>query len=178
MKTFKVSILTLVSVLMLVASTTASAVKPSERFTLVDKAVELEGATGLFTTLIALASADDAVLSTLSGNGQFTVFAPTNDAFSALIGAADANCIPLTPELVRSVLLYHVVRGRRDSGDVVASDQLRTLLGAFFAQDGGVITDNAGQNANIIVVDQFADNGVIHAIDTVLLPFPVVNQCS
>jgi uncharacterized surface protein with fasciclin (FAS1) repeats len=75
------------------------------------------------------------------------------------------------------VLKYHVVKGRRDAEDVLGSDQLSTLLGAFFAQGAGVITDNAGQMANIIVTDVPASNGIIHAIDTVLLPFPVENQC-
>lgn len=133
---------------------------------------------GEFSTLIGLVAGNEAIFDTLTSKGQYTVFAPTNAAFDGLFAAAAANCIDLTPELVTAALKYHVVKGRRDSGQVLASDQFRTLLGAFFEQSGGIITDNAGQEATIIAVDIPATNGLIHAIDTVLLPFPVMNQCS
>ena len=165
----------------LLGATTASAVKPSERFTVVDLAVAANAPGGALEGqldyLITFVSGDDVVLKTLSGNGQFTVFAPTDAAFETLLGALEDNCINPTDELVREVLLYHVVRGRRDSGDVLATERFRTLSRARFTQAGGVITDNAGQNAVIFSVDNFADNGVVHAIDTVLLPFPVESGC-
>lgn len=142
-------------------------------------AVNSEGPfAGAFSTLIGLLAGNEAIFEILTQKGQYTVFAPTNDAFDGLFAAAAANCIDLTPELVGSVLRYHVAKGRRDSGQVIASDQIRTLLGAFFSQSGGVITDNAGQMAGIIVTDVPASNGLIHVIDTVLLPFPISNQCT
>ena len=132
---------------------------------------------GAFDTLLALAQGDDQIAATLTGKGQYTVFAPTDDAFDALFAVAAANCIGLDAMTVNAVLKYHVAKGRRDADAVIESDQIRTLLGAFFAQSGGVITDNAGQMANIIVTNVPASNGIIHAIDTVILPFPVENQC-
>jgi uncharacterized surface protein with fasciclin (FAS1) repeats len=163
-------------------STPVMAKKPSERITVVDLAVfanSEEGPfPGVFDTLIDLVSSDEVVLSKLSGNGQYTVFAPTDDAFGNLMTALGANCIVPTSDDIRSILLYHVVRGRRDAANVIGSDQLRTLNGAFFNQSGGMIMDVAGQTANIIVTDVFADNGVIHAIDTVILPFEVPNLCT
>jgi transforming growth factor-beta-induced protein len=127
---------------------------------------------GDFDTLIAaLGAANPAVLATLSGNGQFTVFAPTDDAFAALelnpgnIGTA------LPQETLTDVLLYHVARGRRYAEDVLASDRIRTLYRGFLFQDGGVLTDNLDRDANIIVTDVEAANGIIHVIDAVVLPY-------
>ena len=139
--------------------------------TIVDVAIAVNEETGLFNTLIAaLHAADPAVLKTLSGNGQFTVFAPTDAAFAKLELDAD-NIGDLDPGVLTDILLYHVARGRRDSGDVLASSRLRMLKGGFLLQDGGVLTDNLGRTANIIVTDVEAANGIIHAIDTVVLPY-------
>ena len=72
------------------------------------------------------------------------------------------------------MLLYHVAPGRRYAEDVVSADRMRTLLKGkkgFFRVDGTVLTDNVGGTSNIVVTDVEADNGVIHAIDNVLLPF-------
>ena len=163
-------------------SAPAMAKKPSERMTVVDLAVAANGPggpfEGVFDTLIDLVSNDEVVLSKLSGNGKFTVFAPTDDAFGNLMVALGANCIVPTSDDIRSILLYHVARGNRDAEDVIGSDQLRTLNGAFLDQSGGMLMDVAGQIASIIVTDLFADNGVIHAIDTVILPFQVPNLCT
>jgi len=139
--------------------------------TIVDVAIAVNEETGLFNTLIAaLHAADPAVLKTLSGNGQFTVFAPTDAAFAKLELDAD-NIGDLDPGVLTDILLYHVARGRRDSGDVLASSRIRMLKGGFLLQDGGVLTDNLGRTANIIVTDVEAANGIIHAIDTVVLPY-------
>jgi uncharacterized surface protein with fasciclin (FAS1) repeats len=105
----------------------------------------------------------------LAGDDQLTVFAPTDDAFAAL---------DLTPETVgdldqtflTDVLLYHVTAGRLLAVDVLASDQIEMLAGGSLIQAGGVLTDNLGGKANIIVTDVEASNGVIHAIDAVVLP--------
>lgn len=142
-------------------------------------AVNSEGVyAGQFDTLLLLASMDAEVASVLSNKGQHTLFAPTDAAFDNLFTVANENCITLDAKTVNAALKYHVVQGRRDSDDILASDRIRTLLGAFFEQSGGIITDNADQQANIIVTDVAASNGVIHAIDIVLLPFPVTNNCA
>jgi len=132
---------------------------------------------GEFDTLLLLAGMDDEVATVLSQKGQYTVFAPTDSAFDNLFNIANDNCITLDADIVNAVLKYHVVKGRRDSEAVLESDKVKTLVGAFFEQSGGVITDNANQQSNIIVTDVAASNGIIHAIDTVILPFPVVNAC-
>lgn len=125
---------------------------------------------GQFDTLIAALVAMPSVLMTLGGNGQFTVFAPTDDAFAAL-GLDENNVGTLPRDFLRDVLSYHVARGRRDAADVVSSDRIRTLYKDFLLQSEGVLTDNLGRDANIIVTDVFAANGVIHAIDAVVLPY-------
>lgn len=154
--------------------------QPAKEPNLVQVAIELNDAgafEGEFSTLIMLVANDAEILNVLTSNGQRTVFAPTNTAFDNLIAAATENCLELTPGLINSVLKYHVANGRRNSNAVVGSNQIRTLLGASFDPSGGVITDGAGQYATIIATDVPASNGLIHAIDTVLLPFPVTNQC-
>jgi uncharacterized surface protein with fasciclin (FAS1) repeats len=126
---------------------------------------------GAFDTLIAaLGAANPAVLATLSGNGQFTVFAPTDAAFADL-GLNPGNIGTLGQEALTDILLYHVARGRRYAEDVVGSNRIRTLYRGFLFQDGGVLTDNLGRPANIIVTDVEAANGIIHAIDAVVLPY-------
>lgn len=163
----------------LVFSANTLAKKPADEPTLIDAAIQANSDFGgIFTTLLTVVVADEEIYELLGSKGQYTVFAPTNDAFANLFATAAANCIDVTPELVNAVLKYHVAKGRRDAEDVLGSDQIRTVLGAFFAQSGGVITDNAGQVAPIIATDVEATNGIIHAIDdAVLLPFPVVDEC-
>lgn len=107
---------------------------------------------------------------TLSGNGQFTVFAPTEDAF-ALLGLDENNVGTLGPDVLKDVLLYHVAPGRRYSEDVLNSYRIRTIYKDFLLQNGGVLTDVLGREASIIATDVEARNGVIHAIDAVVLPF-------
>lgn len=126
---------------------------------------------GQFDTLIAaVLAADPAVLNTLSGNGQFTVFAPTDAAFAALELTPD-NIGTLPQAFLTDVLLYHVAHGSRYAEDVVDSKRIRTLNKSFLLQAGGVLTDNLGREATIIVTDVPAANGVIHAIDAVVLPY-------
>jgi uncharacterized surface protein with fasciclin (FAS1) repeats len=137
-------------------------------------AVNAEGSpyAGQFDTLIAaVLAADPVVVETLTGRGQFTVFAPTDDAFAA-IGVDATNVGTLPQDFLTEVLLYHVARGRRDSGDVTTSDRIRSLQGTFFFPNSSTtITDALGGKANIIVPDVPASNGIIHAIDAVILPF-------
>lgn len=167
-------IISTILALALVIPLTVPAVAAPPGPTIVDVAIEVnsEGPfAGQFDTLIAaLLAADPAVLATLSGNGQFTVFAPTDDAFAEL-GLNPDNIGDLDQAFLTDVLLYHVARGRRDSDDVLASSRIRMLKGGFLFQDGGVLTDNLGREANIIVTDVPAANGIIHAIDAVVLPY-------
>ena len=128
---------------------------------------------GDFSILLqAVLAADEGVLKALSSRGQYTVFAPTDDAFLDLLDELGLTADELlnNEELVTEVLLYHVVRGRRDSSDVLSSDRIRTLQGGFLFQDSGVLTDENGRDSNIVAVDIFTDNGVIHVIDRVVLP--------
>jgi uncharacterized surface protein with fasciclin (FAS1) repeats len=122
---------------------------------------------GQFDTLICLVANNPAVLSLLSQKGQYTVFAPTDAAF-AQIGITDSNCAAVAPT-VTNVLAYHVAHGRRDAADVVSSTQIRMLNGqtTSISAAGGSYYVN---DAKILVTDVFASNGVIHAIDHVLLP--------
>jgi len=111
----------------------------------------------------------------LEGTDQYTVFAPTNDAFEALYEALEIDGITDLPaELVLDVLLYHVTEGRRAANSVVPPVRVRvitTLLGATFTVDSdAVITDIYGQEANIVTANISASNGIIHVIDTVILP--------
>jgi uncharacterized surface protein with fasciclin (FAS1) repeats len=153
----------------LMAPLAASAAPPGP--TIVDVAIAINAETGEFETLIAaLLAADPAVLATLSGNGQKTVFAPTDGAFEA-IGLTPDNIGDVDQGVLTQILLYHVANGRRDSADVLASDRIRTLQRSFLFQDSGVLTDTQGGTANIIVTDVPAANGIIHAIDAVVLPF-------
>ena len=122
---------------------------------------------GLFDTLICLVANNPTVLDLLSQKGQYTVFAPTDAAFSQ-IGVDGTNCAALAPNAT-AILTYHVAKGRRDAADVTSSSQLRMLNGqtaAISAANGSYYINNA----KILVTDVPASNGVIHAIDRVLLP--------
>ncbi len=167
-------VLALVLLLVAAAAIAPAALAAPKGPTVVDVAIAVNSSgpfAGQFDTLIAaVLAADPAVLSTLTGNGQFTVFAPTDDAFAAL-GLNENNVGDLPTDFLTDVLLYHVARGRRSSDDVLASTRIRTLNRGFLFQDGGILTDNLGREANIIVTDVKAANGIIHVIDAVVLPY-------
>lgn len=111
-----------------------------------------------------------------NGTDQYTVFAPTNDAFYALYRAQGVDGIrDLPASLVASVLKYHVTDGRRASNSVLPnndnSKEIETLLdGATFFVDMNGNIDAIGNDATIIAADVSASNGIIHVINTVLLP--------
>lgn len=152
-----------------------SEVKAQPGPNIVDVAISVNSSgpyAGQFDTLIAaVLAADPVVLDTLTGRGQFTVFAPTDDAFATL-GLDSSNVASLGQATLTQILLYHVVRGRRDAGDVTTSDRIRSLQGTFFfPNSSATITDAVGREANIIVTDVPASNGIIHAIDAVILPY-------
>lgn len=150
-----------------------AAKQPAESPSIVEFAIaaNTSGAyAGQFDTLIfALGAADPVVIETLSGKGQFTVFAPTDDAFAKLPADVLAAVVA-DQELLTDILLYHVAKGERYAADVVASDQIRMLNGDFAdveVNDMGAYIDGA----KIIVTDlDTPTNGIIHAVDTVLLP--------
>ncbi len=125
-----------------------------------------------FTTLLAAVDAADLV-ETLSGEGPFTVFAPTDDAFAALPeGTLDTLLEPENQDQLSSILTYHVVSGEVMAADVMPGP-VTTVNGASFeiaTDDGVVITDGQGNQATVTQTDIEASNGVIHVIDAVLLP--------
>jgi uncharacterized surface protein with fasciclin (FAS1) repeats len=131
--------------------------------TIVDIAVN----DGRFTTLVTALQAADLV-ETLSGEGPFTVFAPTDDAFAAL-PAGTLDALLADTEALSEVLLYHVVPGEVMAADVVTLDSADTALGqpVVVSVDGGTVKINESQ---VILTDIQGSNGVIHVIDAVLLP--------
>ena len=137
-----------------------------EKNTIVDIAV----ADGRFTTLVAALTAADLV-ETLSGEGPFTVFAPTDDAFAALpAGTLDTLLLPESKQALTDILLYHVVSGKVMAADVVTLSGATTVLGkdvTITVKDGKVFLNDTVQ---VIITDIEASNGVIHVIDAVLLP--------
>ena len=148
---------------------------PKDKITLLQKVVEINDATGEFSTLkAAVLAADPAVVMTLSSNGQHTVFAPDDAAFLKLSLDASNVGTAFDKETLTAILLYHVVNGRQLAEDVLAADQLNTLLrgrDGFLQQSGGVLTDNVGRTATITATDVEVTNGVIHVISDVVLPF-------
>jgi uncharacterized surface protein with fasciclin (FAS1) repeats len=133
------------------------------------------------TTLVAAVQAAGLV-ETLQGEGPFTVFAPTNDAFAKLpAGTVDTLLLPENKEMLTKVLTCHVVGAKALAADVqkmVADDGgmhvIKTVGGCEFTakvEDGMVkITDGQNNVATVTIADVVQSNGVIHVIDTVLLP--------
>lgn len=111
---------------------------------------------------------------TLAADGQFTVFAPTNDAFAALLETLGITKEELLAnnELLTSVLTYHVVPDAVvKAADIPYGNDIATVNGkAFTISDANVITAANAGTANIIATDVMATNGVVHVIDSVLLP--------
>ncbi|WP_341887520.1 fasciclin domain-containing protein [Variovorax sp. YR752] len=136
--------------------------------------VETAIATPAFSILV------DAVVAagladTLSGPGPFTVFAPTDDAFAALLAELGVTRDELLADtaLLTQVLTYHVVPGRVLKAEVPIGAAITTVQGETFTVDASLaITDQRDRTANITATDVLASNGVIHVIDTVILPAP------
>ena len=156
----------------LTISTTATAQK-----TIVDVAVGNQD----FSTLVAALKAADLV-SALQGDGPFTVFAPTNAAFGKIDKATLASLLePKNKEVLSNILTYHVVPAKLMASDVVAAlkkgngkVEVKGLNGqvlTVMSKDGKIwIKDQKNNYSEIVATDVTADNGVIHVIDTVVMP--------
>jgi uncharacterized surface protein with fasciclin (FAS1) repeats len=161
------------------ASDDEAATETEETTTTVEEAMEEEAevgtivdvavANGSFTTLVAAVQAAGLV-ETLSGEGPFTVFAPTDEAFTAALGdlGLSAEDLLADTDLLTTILTYHVVPGAVLSTDLTDGMMATTVQGEDVSVD---LSDGVMINgANVIIPDVPASNGVIHAIDYVLLP--------
>ena len=134
--------------------------------------VDVAVASGEFPTLVAAVKAAG-LLDTLKSEGPFTVFAPTEEAFAAALEALGLTAGELLADVdtLTAVLTYHVVPGRVMAGDLVGAMAMpvATVNGAdiTITEDGGTVSVNG---AHVVSADIEASNGVIHAIDQVLLP--------
>lgn len=124
---------------------------------------------GMFKTLVAAVQAAGLV-DTLKGNGPFTVFAPSDEAFAKLPAGTIENLLkPENKATLTKILTYHVVAGKVKAADVVKLTSAKTVQGQEVkvkVKDGKVWINNS----NVIKTDVDATNGVIHVIDTVLMP--------
>lgn len=152
------------TIIALTATTALAAPAFAQDMNIVETAV---GA-GSFTTLVAAVEAAG-LAETLSGEGPFTVFAPTDDAFAALPeGTVESLLLPENRDQLIAVLTYHVVPGAVMSTDLTDDMTATTVQGADITidLDNGVMVNEA----NVVTADIEASNGVIHVIDQVILP--------
>ena len=168
MNTLKtIALTTLTSAALLIGGTAFAAhhEKGHGKKDIVDTAV----AAGQFSTLAAALDAAG-LIDTLKGDGPFTVFAPTDEAFANLPEGTVENLLkPENRDQLIAVLTYHVVPGKVKAEQVVTLDSATTVNGAdvtISVADSGVQVDDA----NVIKTDIAASNGVIHVIDAVILP--------
>jgi uncharacterized surface protein with fasciclin (FAS1) repeats len=131
--------------------------------------VETAVANGSFTTLVAAVTAGELV-STLSGDGPFTVFAPVDAAFAALpAGTVESLILPENKAQLQGILTYHVVAGKVMSTDLSDGMKAATVNGAEITvhlTDGKVFINDA----EVVIADVETDNGVIHVINKVIMP--------
>ncbi|MFC3096810.1 fasciclin domain-containing protein [Alteraurantiacibacter palmitatis] len=159
------------------AADTAMEAAPATTGTIVDVAVGNPD----FSTLVAAVQAAGLV-ETLSGTGPFTVFAPTNAAFAKLPAGTVETLTTTETETLGGILTYHVVAGNVMAADLLAAIEgagdagyaITTVNGATLTArvlDGAVVlTDAAGNSSTVTATDVPASNGVIHVIDTVVMP--------
>ena len=156
----------------------------SQRTTITDTVVALSGSSGFDANGEDFDILREAVVATeldglLSKRRQLTVFAPTDQAFLDLTGkATEAEAFGAVADLgleaVAEVLAYHVAPGRRTASAIVPAERVRTLEGGFLTKEAGSATlvDTVGREATIVAPDAaLVSNGVVHVIDTVVLPF-------
>jgi uncharacterized surface protein with fasciclin (FAS1) repeats len=131
--------------------------------------VEVASETDNLSTLVAAVQAAELV-ETLSGEGPFTVFAPTNEAFEALPdGTLESLLEPENRDMLVDILTYHVVSGEVMSGDLSDGMMAETVQGSQITvniSDGNVSINDA----NVVAADVEASNGVVHVIDSVIMP--------
>jgi uncharacterized surface protein with fasciclin (FAS1) repeats len=142
---------------------TTEAMEEMTTDTIVDVAIAND-----FNTLVAAVQAAGLV-ETLSGEGPFTVFAPTDEAFAALPEGTLEGLLE-DPEALAEILTYHVVSGKVLAADVVGLTSATSVQGGDIAievVDGGVVLNGS---SNVIATDVEASNGVVHVIDAVILP--------
>ena len=152
------------------SDTTVAATDTTEMATEVGNIVAVAQGNPEFSTLVAAITAAG-LGDALSGEGPFTVFAPTNAAFEALpAGLLEKLLLPENKEVLTKILTYHVVPAKVMAADVAAGD-VTTLEGSAFAitTEGGVKVNAS----NVTATDVAASNGVIHVIDAVLVPASV-----
>jgi uncharacterized surface protein with fasciclin (FAS1) repeats len=155
------------------AASSSAASVPSDAMTPDQTIVEIASSNEDFSTLVAAIGAAG-LADTLSGDGPYTVFAPTNEAFKALPkGTLASLLLPKNKDQLAGILTYHVVPGKIMAAEV-QSGEVTTVNGQTFTidamADGVTITDAQGNTANVTSTDIEASNGVIHVIDAVLLP--------
>jgi uncharacterized surface protein with fasciclin (FAS1) repeats len=143
--------------------------------------VEVASGNENFTTLVAAVTAAD-LAETLSGAGPFTVFAPTNDAFAKLpAGTVETLLKPENKEKLKSILTYHVISGKFDAATVIDAIKKNNNKYTVTTVQGGkidlslkddkvILTDATGAMSTVTMPDVEASNGVIHAIDAVVMP--------
>jgi uncharacterized surface protein with fasciclin (FAS1) repeats len=155
-------------VILFSASAFAGHHKDAENMDIVDTAAGNK----MFSTLVTAVKAADLV-STLKGDGPFTVFAPTDEAFAALpAGTVEMLLKPENKQTLVQILTYHVVAGKVTAEDVSTLSNATTVEGSqvdISTKMGNVMINNA----KVIKADIMTSNGVIHVIDTVLLPAEV-----
>ena len=159
------TMLTFTSLALVGMMTATSPVRAQHTKDIVDTAV----AAGSFTTLAKALTAADLV-ATLKGPGPFTVFAPTDEAFAKLPAGTLENLLkPENKAMLRRVLTYHVVPGKVMAADVVKLSSAKAVSGDMLSikASGGTVMVNSSR---VVSTDIAASNGVIHVVDTVLLP--------
>ena len=193
---YRIIIVSLIVALMTLPATASAWWWKKDRETLVDVAVAANDQLGVFNTLLTLVTADKKVFRRLDGYFNTTVFAPTDQAFADLLDIVSGApfCYASLDEIpswyVSDVLNYHLTRGKKESGDVFGASKVRMSFGGYVFPDADTLSlaDNATNSvglpaSNIVVIDGvqtfdvLADNGVIHTIDRVLLPYLPPSNC-
>ncbi len=150
---------------LLLATSAMAGHHEAEKKDIVDTAV----ANGSFTTLAAALQAGG-LIATLKSDGPFTVFAPTDEAFAKLPeGTVEMLLLPENKDQLVAILTYHVVPGKVSAAEVVKLDSATTVNGSdvqIDVRDGDVYINDS----LVIMADVYASNGVIHVVDTVILP--------
>lgn len=153
------------------AETVIAAASEGNFTVLLDVVLAVDGALGDDAFLVAALSDPDA---------QYTVFAPTDEAFANLFATLEGLGVTPSTEQLVDVLLYHIAEGRQFSTPVINKRNIATLGGEVITKDKGTTLNHALGTANIDVegglFDIPASNGVIHGIDAVLIPQPVLDE--